>query len=143
MALVVIELGEATIASNWERIEFSVALPDMKQPIIMACEGNHYYDTTVTPNRWQINKTKRKFRLTSFDYKLEEGVIALKMLRGNFFTKANRVGAREKWVKNIDQETLDQIPDELHDMARKHFNKKLAPMLQKIIDTGLVVKANA
>ena len=141
MALVVIELGEATIANNWERIEFSVALPDMKQPIIMACKGGHYYDHTT--NQWKTNTNKSKFRLTSLNYKLEEGVISLTTLRGNFFTKANRVGAREAWVGQLDKETIDQIPDELHDMAREHLNKELAPMLQKIIDTGLVVKASA
>jgi len=67
----------------------------------------------------------------------------LETLRGNFFTKANRVGARESWIRQLDQETLDQIPDELHDIAREHFAKELTPLLQKIIDTGLVVKANA
>ena len=141
MAIQVIELGEATIATNWERIEFSVALPDMNQPIIMASENKYAWDNAT--NQWAINKTKKKFRLTGLDYKLDEGVILLETLRGNFFTKANRVGARESWIRQIDQETLDQIPDELHDMAREHFAKELTPLLQKIIDTGLVVKANA
>jgi hypothetical protein len=141
MAIQVIELGEATIATNWERIEFSVALPDMNQPIIMANEGKYAWDNAT--NQWAINKTKKKFRLTGFDYKLDEGVISLETLRGNFFTKANRVGAREAWIRQLDKETLDQIPDELHDMAREHFAKELTPLLQKIIDTGLVVKANA
>ena len=141
MAIQVIELGEATIATNWERIEFSVALPDMNQPIIMASENKYAWDNAT--NQWAINKTKKKFRLTGFDYKLDEGVISLETLRGNFFTKANRVGAREAWIRHLDKETLDQIPDELHDMAREHFAKELTPMLQKIIDTGLVVKANA
>ena len=141
MAIQVIELGEATIASNWERIEFSVALPDMNQPIIMAMQGGFYFDSTT--NQWATRKDKKKFRLTGFDYKLDEGVISLETLRGNFFTKANRVGAKESWIRQIDQETLDQIPDELHDMAREHFAKELTPLLQKIIDTGLVVKANA
>jgi len=141
MAIQVIELGEATIATNWERIEFSVALPDMNQPIIMASENKYAWDNAT--NQWAINKTKKKFRLTGFDYKLDEGVISLETLRGNFFTKANRVGAREAWIRQLDKETLDQIPDELHDMAREHFAKELTPLLQKIIDTGLVVKANA
>jgi len=141
MAIQVIELGEATIATNWERIEFSVALPDMNQPIIMASENNYAWDNAT--NQWAINKTKKKFRLTGFDYKLDEGVISLETLRGNFFTKANRVGAREAWIRQLDKETLDQIPDELHDMAREHFAKELTPLLQKIIDTGLVVKVNA
>jgi hypothetical protein len=141
MAIQVIELGEATIATNWERIEFSVALPDMNQPIIMANEGKYAWDNAT--NQWAINKTKKKFRLTGFDYKLDEGVISLETLRGNFFTKANRVGAREAWIRQLDKETLDQIPDELHDMAREHFAKELTPLLQKIIDTGLVVKVNA
>jgi hypothetical protein len=141
MTIQVIELGEATIATNWERIEFSVALPDMNQPIIMANEGKYAWDNAT--NQWAINKTKKKFRLTGFDYKLDEGVISLETLRGNFFTKANRVGAREAWIRQLDKETLDQIPDELHDMAREHFAKELTPLLQKIIDTGLVVKVNA
>ena len=141
MAIQVIELGEATIATNLERIEFSVALPDMNQPIIMASENKYVWDNAT--NQWAINKTKKKFRLTGFDYKLDEGVISLETLRGNFFTKANRVGAREAWIRQLDKETLDQIPDELHDMAREHFAKELTPLLQKIIDTGLVVKANA
>ena len=141
MAIQVIELGEATISHNWERIEFSVALPDMNQPIIMAMQGGFYFDNTT--NQWATRKDKKKFRLTGFDYKLDEGVIVLETLRGNFFTKANRVGAREAWLRQIDQETLDQIPDELHTLAREHFAKELTPMLQKIIDTGLVVKPNA
>jgi hypothetical protein len=141
MAIQVIELGEATISHNWERIEFSVALPDMNQPIIMASDNKYAWDNAT--NQWAVNKTKKKFRLTGFDYKLDEGVIFLETLRGNFFTKANRVGAREAWIRHLDKETLDQIPDELHDMAREHFAKELTPLLQKIIDTGLVVKANA
>ena len=141
MAIAVIELGEATIASNWERIEFSVLLPDMKQPIIMANQGGYYFDNTT--NQWTIRKDLKKFRLTGFDYKLDEGSIVLETLRGNFFTKANRVGARESWIRQIDQATLDQIPDELHTLAREHFAKELTPLLQKVIDTGLVVKPNA
>ena len=141
MALAVIELGEATLSSDYKRIEFSVALPDLTQPIIMALEGKYCFDTAT--NSWQISKDKKKFRLTGFDYELDEGSIVLKGLRGNFFTKANRVGAREAWIRHIDQETLDQIPNELHDFAREHFVKELTPLFQKIIDTGLVVKANA
>ena len=142
MAIAVIELGEATLRTNWERIDFSVSLPDLKQPIIMACKGGHYYDTNT--NQWAIRKDKGKFRLTGFDYKLDdEGFITLYAITGNFFTKANRVGARESYVSNFDQETLDQIPDELHDFARERLAKELTPMLQKVIDTGLVVKANA
>jgi hypothetical protein len=141
MAIAIIELGEATLSSDYQSIEFSVALPDLTQPIIMALEGKYYFDTIA--NNWAISKDKKKFRLTGFDYKLDEGSIVLKTLRGNFFTKANRVGARETWLRHIDQETLDQIPDELHNFAREHFAKELTPMLQKIIDTGLEVKANA
>ena len=141
MAIQVIELGEATLSSSWERIEFGVALPDMKQIVIMANEGKYVWDNTT--NSWGISKDKKKFRLTGFDYELSEGVVKLKTIRGNFFTKANRVGARDTWIRHIDQETLDQIPDELHDFAREHFAKELTPMLQKIIDTGLEVKANA
>jgi hypothetical protein len=141
MAIQVIELGEATLNSSWERIEFSVSLPDMKQIVIMANEGKYYFDTTT--NSWAISKNKKKFRLVAFDYELDEGVVKLKTIKGNFFTKANRVGARESWIRHIDQETLDQIPNELHDFAREHFAKELTPMLQKIIDTGLEVKANA
>ena len=141
MTIQVIELGEATIQSNFERIEFSVALPDLKQPIIMACKGEYAWDNAT--NQWAINKAKRKFRLTGFGYRLESGGISLYVLKGNFFTKANRVGARDVWLREIDKETLDQIPDELHTLAREHFAKELSPLLQKIIDTGLVVKVNA
>jgi len=74
MAIQVIELGEATIATNWERIEFSVALPDMNQPIIMASENKYAWDNAT--NNWGISKVKKKFRLTGFDYKLDEGVIS-------------------------------------------------------------------
>ncbi len=141
MTIAVIELGEATIATNWERIEFSVLLPDLKQPIIMANQGGYYFDTTT--NQWATRKDLKKFRLTGFDYSLSDGVVVLETLKGNFFTKANRVGARESWIRHIDQATLDQIPDELHTLAREYFAKELTPMLQKIIDTGLVVKVNA
>jgi hypothetical protein len=142
MAIQVIELGEATLSSNWERIEFGVALPDMKQIVIMANEGKYVWDSTT--NNWGISKVKKKFRLTGFDYKLDdEGIITLYAITGNFFTKANRVGARERYVHSFDQETLNQIPDELHDFARERLAKELTPMLQKIIDTGLVVKPSA
>jgi hypothetical protein len=142
MGIAVIELGETTLSSNWERIDFSVSLPDLKQPIIMANEGKYYFDNST--NSWAVSKVKKKFRLTGFDYKLDdEGFITLHAITGNFFTKANRVGARQSYVNNFDQETLDQIPDELHDFARERLAKELTPMLQKIIDTGLVVKASA
>lgn len=141
MAIQVIELGETTLGNSYERIEFSVVLPDMKQIVIMANEGKYFWDNTS--NSWAISKDKKKFRLTGFDYKLDEGSIVLNTLRGNFFTKANRVGARETWIRHIDQETLNQIPNELHDFAREHFSKEVTPLLQKVIDAGLVVKANA
>ena len=141
MAIQVIELGEATLNSSLERIEFSVSLPDLKQPIIMALEGKYVFDSTT--NNWGISKTKKKFRVTGFEYKLDDGLIVLYAITGNFFTKANRVGARESWIRHIDQETLDQIPDELHNFAREHFAKELTPMLQIVIDTGLVVKPSA
>jgi hypothetical protein len=141
MAIAVIELGETTLNTNLERIDFSVSLPDLKQPIIMALEGKYVWDNTT--NNWGISKVKKKFRLTGFDYKLDEGVIVLYAITGNFFTKANRVGARESYVHNFDQETLDQIPDELHNFARERLAKELTPMLQKVIDTGLVVKPSA
>ena len=140
MAIQVIELGKESV-NGWERIEFSVVLPDMKQLLIMANEGKYAWDNTT--NSWGITKDKKKFRVTGFDYELDEGVVKLKTIRGNFFTKANRVVAREAWVRQFDQDTLDQIPNELHDYAREHFAKELMPMLQKAIDTGLVVKANA
>lgn len=141
MTISVIELGETTLQSNWERVEFSVSLPDMKQVVIMALENKFVWDNTS--NSWAISKNKKKFRLTGLDYKLEEGSIQLTTLKGNFFTKANRVGARDSWVLRFDKETLDQIPDELHDFAREHFAKELTPILQKIIDTGVEVKPNA
>jgi hypothetical protein len=141
MAIAVIELGETTLNTNWERIDFSVSLPDLKQPIIMANDGRYVWDNAT--NNWGISKVKKKFRLKGFDYKLDEGVITLYAITGNFFTKANRVGARESYVHSFDQETLDQIPDELHNFARERFAKELIPMLQKVIDTGLVVKPSA
>jgi len=141
MAIAIIELGEATLSSDYQSIEFSVALPDMKQIVIMANEGKYYYDKTI--NNWAISKDKKKFRLTGFDYKLDEGCIVLTAIKGNFFTKANRVGARDSYVQRIYQETFDQIPNELHDYAREHFAKEVMPLLQKVIDTGLVVKPNA
>ena len=141
MTIQVIELGNAIVVSEWERIEFSVSLPDMKQLVILANQGNYVFNNTT--NQWAISKDKKKFRLTALDYKLDEGSVVLYRLKGNFFTKANRVGARETYLPNFDQETLDQIPDELHDKAREHFAKELTPMLQKIIDTGLVVKPSA
>jgi hypothetical protein len=141
MTIAIVELGETTLSHNWERIEFTVDLPDLKQPIIMACKGGFYYDSNT--NNWATRKDKRKFRLTGFDYSLDEGVIALSALKGNFFTKANRVGATDSVIRHLDKETLDQIPDELHTFAREHFAKELAPLFQKIIDTGLVVKVNA
>ena len=141
MAIQVIELGKTTLNTSYERIDFSVSLSDMNQLVIMANEGKYVWDSVTSS--WTVSKDKKKFRLTAFDYQLDEGSIVLHAIRGNFFTKANRVGARETWVTRFDQETLDQIPNELHDFAREHFAKELTPMLQKIIDTGLVVKVNA
>jgi hypothetical protein len=141
MAIQVIELGETTLRNNYERLDFSVDLPDLNQIVILANEGKYVWDS-VTGN-WTVSKDKKKFRLIGFDYQLDEGSIVLHAIRGNFFTKANRVGSRDSYVHRFDKETLDQIPDELHDYARQHFTKELTPMLQKVIDTGLVVKANA
>ena len=140
MSVAIVSQSNVNIG-GWERIEFSVQLPDLEQIIIFANAGGYYYDSTTS--QWTTKKELKKFRLTGFDYELNEGSIELKTIRGNFFTKANRVGAREAWVRQFDQATLDQIPDTLHDHAREHFAKELQPMLQKIIDTGLVVKANA
>jgi hypothetical protein len=140
MSVAVIEQAEVKIG-GWERIEFHVQLPDLEQIIITANQGGYYYDTTTSS--WQTKQDLKKFRLTGFDYELDEGTIKLKTIRGNFFTKANRVGAREAWLRLFDQATLDQIPDTLHDYARNYFAKEISTMLQKVIDTGLVVKASA
>ena len=140
MSVAIVSQSDVKVG-GWERIEFHTILPDLEQIIIEANAGGYYYDNTT--NQWQTRKELKKFRLTGFDYELDEGVIKLKTIRGNFFTKANRVGAREAWVRQFDQATLDQIPDTLHDYARSYFAKELQPMFQKVIDTGLVVKANA
>jgi hypothetical protein len=140
MSVAIVNQSKVNVG-GWERIEFSVQLPDLEQIVIQANQGGYYYDNTT--NSWQTRKDLKKFRLTGFDYKLNEGTIVLDTIRGNFFTKANRVGAREAWVRHFDQATIDQIPDTLHDYARDYFAKELSPMFQKIIDTGLVVKANA
>ena len=140
MAIQVIELGKVSV-SGWERIEFSVELPDLEQVVIMANQGGYYFDNVT--NSWQTKKDLKKFRLTTFDYQLDEGVMSLVGIRGNFFTKANRVGARTAWLRQLDKATLDQIPSKLFDYGYQHFAKELTPFLQRIIDTGLVVIPNA
>jgi hypothetical protein len=141
MAIQVIELGNEVVTADWERIEFSVDLPDMKQIVISAIQGIYVWDSVT--NKWVMSNNKKKFRVTGFEYKLDEGSIVLYTIKGNFFTKANRLGARESLVHVFDQETLDQIPDELHDKAREHFSKEVTPMLEKIIEKGLVIQTNA
>jgi hypothetical protein len=141
MTIQVIELGNEVVTADWERIEFSVDLPDMKQIVITAIQGNYVWDSVT--NKWVISKDRKKFRVTGFEYKLDEGSIVLYTIKGNFFTKTNRLGAKESLVHHFDQETLDQIPDELHDKAREHFSKEVTPMLEKIIEKGLVIQTNA
>jgi hypothetical protein len=136
MSQALIEKGE-TVVSSWQRLEFDVLLADMEHLTIMACKNGYRYDST---NGWVANTDKSKFRLTGLSYKLnDDGAIQLNNLRGNFFTKANRVGAREVWVTAIDQETLDQLPKEVLAHAEEHFNKVVLPELQSVINTGILV----
>lgn len=140
MSQSVVEQSQTTVTS-WQQLEFNVQLSDLEQINIMACKGGYYFDKTT--NNWVTNTTKTKFRLTGFGYKLKEEGIVLSHLKGNFFTKANRVGARDTWVVIIDQETLDQIPKELLAHGTEHFTKEVLPELQKIINRGVMVRANA
>lgn len=130
-----------TLVTEWQNLEINVSLSDMEHINIMACKGGYYFDKVT--NEWKTDTTKTKFRLTGLGYKLKENGIVLNNLRGNFYTKANRVGAREGWVSVIDQETIDQLPKEVLAHATEHFNKVLSVQLQNVINAGVMVKAHA
>lgn len=130
-----------TLVTEWQTLEINVSLSDMEQLNIMACKGGYYFDSVA--KEWKTDTTKTKFRLTGLGYKLKENGIVLSNLRGNFYTKANRVGAREGWVSVIDQETIDQLPKEVLAHATEHFAKVLSVQLQNVINAGVMVKAHA
>lgn len=132
----VIEDNEAG-TYGWEQIEFSVKLPDLEQVVITTSKSNHVYTNTG----WVKDITHHKFRVARLGYNLSDNnEMVLKYISGNFFTKANRVGARDSYA-TLDKETIEQLPDSLHDYARKHFEHYLTPMLEQLIKNGVVINA--
>lgn len=134
----IVEREEATVI-GWENVNVSVNLPDLEQVVITACKGTYKYIN----NAWVTDPTRYKFRVTTFMYAINnKNEFALREIYGNFFTKANRVGARQSRAV-LDKEALEQIPDELHNHARKHFADYLKPMFEEVLLKGVVVTQNA
>ena len=128
---------------GWERISFTVDLSDL-QSIVIVVPAKYNWGRNPVTNNWEQlpSKELRKFRVSSFDYDLDnhETKVLLKSVKGNYYLKDDKqVGKRQTWLP-VREEIIDLIPDSLFDLARKHFTNDLAPRLQKIIDTGVVIR---
>lgn len=147
----VIQVSKTDLSINAE-IEIRVELSDLEQIVVNAEKLIGY---NLANNQWIPTNEPRKFRITEFiyryknwyvqnveHYEIHEQVIELTAIKGNYFLKGNKkVGGKESWL-NITQNVLDQIPDEIHDHARKELNDKIRAILENILQQGVVVKAS-
>ena len=134
----VIQKQNTDIYSKAE-IEIDVSLSDMEQ-VVIDDEISFGWDSVTNGQK----KEPRKFLVTELTYEFDtnadvwktaefptKDVLRLKGMKGYYYRKGNKkVGTREVvfWY-GLDDKQIAQIPDKLHDYARK----ELANVLQKKI----------
>ena len=136
------------IYSNAE-IKIDVQLSDMEQIVI---------DDEISLG-WTTNgqkKEPRKFKVVELNYEFDlnhdswrtaefptKEVLRLKGMKGYYFRKGNKkVGTREVvfWY-GLDDNQVAQIPDELHNYARKELANVLQKKLERVLQQGIVIEA--
>ena len=131
-------------------IEIDVSLSDMEQ-IVIDDEISGRYDS----NTGQYTKEPRKFKVVELNYEFDlnhdvwktaefptKDVLRLKGMKGYYFRKGNKkVGTREVvfWYGLTDKQ-IAQIPDKLHDYARKELANVLKQKLERVLSHGVVIE---
>jgi hypothetical protein len=138
----VIERTESKV-DNYHQLECQVTLSDLEQIVIKAPK---YAGYKLVNGSWVANQPElRKYRVTRLFYSLTEdkdnpnGVIKIHRIDGNYFNKgSNRIGVRTTWL-NPTKEVIEQLPDSIHDRARANFQNVVTPLLQSVLEKGLVI----
>lgn len=131
-------------------IKINVELSDMEQVVI----------TDVIQTNWDSNTGKylqepRKFKVVSLDYEYDldehsyrgefptKGVLRLNGMAGYYYRKGDRkVGTRlTRYWYGLTDEQIKQIPDKLHDYARKELADVLKKKLERVMQHGVVIES--
>ena len=140
---------QQTDISTSAEIKINVELSDMEQVVI----------SDVISTKWDSNTGNylhepRKFKVISLDYEYDldehsyhgefptKGVLRLKGMAGYYFRKGDRkVGTRlTRFWYGLTDEQIKQIPDELHNYARKELADVLKKKLERVMQHGVVIE---
>ena len=138
------------IYSNAE-IKIDVQLSDMEQ-VVIDDEVSLGWDSVTNGQK----KEPRKFKVVELNYEFDlnhdvwktaefptKDVLRLKGMKGYYFRKGDKkVGTREVvfWY-GLDDNQVKQIPDKLHDYARKELATMLKQKLERVLQQGIVIEA--
>lgn len=128
-----------------------VTLSDMEQPIVDSTITHSKWD--FTQNNWVTTTEPRKFKVTELTYEYDtydsydsyyptEKVLRLSSLQGVYFLKGNKkVGKKETtFWGNLPKELVNQIPDNLHEYARRELVIELKAQLDRVLSHGVVIE---
>jgi len=122
---------------GWETISFTVTIPDLEQVVIVAPHTWNWQTSSYT--------STRKFLVKKLQYEMRghgNDQIGITSIHGVYFLKGdNRAGIGEKslYYKSLTKEVIEQIPDNLLKYGRDYLETNLAPRLQNLIKTGIVM----
>ena len=132
-------------------IKINVELSDMEQVVI-----NDVVSTKWDSNTGSYLHEPRKFKVVELNYEFDlnhdvwktadfptKDVLRLKGMKGYYFRKGNKkVGTREVvfWY-GLNDSQVAQIPDELHNYARKELANVLQKKLERVLQQGIVIEA--
>ena len=144
----VIKKQDTDIYSKAE-IEINVSLSDMEQ-VVIDDEVSLGWDSVTNGQK----KEPRKFLVTELNYEFDtngfygadfptKDVLRLKGMAGYYYRKGDRkVGTRlTRYWYGLTDEQINQIPDKLHDYARKELAKVLKQKLERVLQHGIVIEA--
>lgn len=112
-------------ASNSLSFYCYVTLKDSEQILIDIEERNW------TNGSYQGTGVFKKVRLEELSYN-STNTVSLYSLEVRGFRKDKGLRYRTEMVYNLDQKTIDQIPDEYHNYAREAFAKKMIELQEEL-----------
>ena len=143
----VIQKQNTNVYSKAE-IEVEVYLSDMEQ-VVIDDEISFGWDSVTNGQK----KEPRKFLVTELTYEFDthgfyvaefptKDVLRLKGMKGYYYRKGNKkVGTKQItfWYGLTDKQ-IAQIPDKLHDYARKELANVLQKKLERVLQQGIVIE---
>lgn len=125
-----LEINNETKVNESSNLSFScrVVLEDNKQ-ILIDLEEREWQGGNLVPTG-VLKKVRLEELNYSTDYK--ENTVHLNSIEVRGFKKDGGLRYRTEYVYQIEQKTIDQIPDEYHDYAREAFAKEMVRLQEEL-----------